>query len=177
MAAIGSKYLEWLPQAPNITTLASMQNGIREMFCNGTTVIDPATISWAQNIIPQLSNAIANQTVIALTGASYDPANPYAHQSIPQRLYDLIYHANADFKETDNWLGMEDYWAPGWISYYPQYISLNLMRQGGTMALKQLCNRLNFSDILFNNGTYTCVKKQFADYIPDFAGWCFWPKS
>ncbi|MCE5319165.1 MAG: hypothetical protein LLG04_17610 [Parachlamydia sp.] len=177
MTAIGSKYLEWLPQAPNITTLTSMQNGIRQMFCNGTKVIDPETIAWAQNIIPQLSSAIANQTSIALTGAPYDPSNPYAHQSIPQRLYNLIFHANADFKETDNWFGMEDFYAPAWIQFAPQNIPFSLMRQGATMALKEFCDRLNFSDILFNNGTYTYVKKQFADYIPDFAGWCFWPKS
>lgn len=174
ISTIGKQSLEWLSQAPNITALTSMQNGIREMFCNGTKVVDPATIAWAQNLLPQLSNAIANQTAIALTGFPYDPTNPAAHDSTPQRLYDLVYHANVDFKQTDNWFGMEDFWAPGWIQWAPQYITMKLMSQGATMALKEFCDRMNYSDILFGNGTYTCVAKQFADYIPQFAGWCFW---
>ncbi|MCE5319164.1 MAG: hypothetical protein LLG04_17605 [Parachlamydia sp.] len=185
MATFGNKYLKWMSQAPNITALTSMQNGIRQLFCNGTKVIDPATIAWAQNIIPQLSNAIANQTAIALTGepAPYDPFDLSCWDTqISCKLYDLVFHANFDFKEmdqrgwgkTNNWFGMENYWAPRWIELYPQSISLNLMQQGATMALKQFCDRWNFSDIVFNNGTYTCVQKQFADYIPVFARWCFW---
>lgn len=174
ISTIGSASLQWLAQAPGIATLVNVQNGLRQLFCSGAKIVDPATIAWAQNILPQLTNAIANQTAIALTGFPYDPMNQGAHQSNPTRLYNLIYHANADFKQTDNWFGMEDFWAPGWIQWAPQYISMNLMSQGATMALKEFCDRMNFSDILFANGTYTCVAKQFADYIPQFAGWCFW---
>lgn len=177
MATVGADYLQWLVKEPGLAALESAQNGIRQLFCSGAKVIDPSTIAWAQNLLPQLSNAIANQTAIALTGAPYDPSNPAAHDSTPQRLYNLIYHSNVDFKETDNWFGMEDFWAPGWIQWAPQHIATQLMAQGATMGLKQFCDRMNFADIIFGNGTYTCVSKQFADYIPQFAQWCFWRQS